>query len=295
MIAAIEFPHIDPVLLRLGPLAIRWYGIAYLLGFLSAYALLRQFISRGKLHISRKRLDDLMGWLMIGVIGGGRAGWWLFYHRAEGVAEPWYEPMAIWHGGMSFHGGLIGVSIALVIWARWNRTAFWNVADCLALVTPIGLFFGRIANFINAELVGRLTAMPWGVIFPGESFPRHPSQIYEAVLEGPLLFLTLWLAHVRYRPSKGRIAALFLILYGIFRFGVEFTREPDAQLGFILFGWITMGQLLSAVLVAIGILLWLILGASRKIDSKDETTIVQSVRLPDGSLPPEPHPHTHIS
>jgi phosphatidylglycerol:prolipoprotein diacylglycerol transferase len=215
---------------------------------------------KGILRLPADAVGDLVSWLAIGVVLGGRAGWWLFYHRSEGAIEPWYEPIAIWHGGMSFHGGLIGVLVALLIWSWKRRAPFWNLTDCLALVTPLGLFFGRIANFINAELVGRPTTMPWGMIFPGDSIPRHPSQLYEALLEGPALLLLLWSIHRFRRPRDGRTAALFLVFYGVFRFVVEFTRRPDPQLGFIAFGWLTMGQLLSAVLALAGLMLWLILG-----------------------------------
>ena len=194
-LASIQYPQIDPVLFRMGPLAVRWYGAAYLLGFLLAYGVLRGLIRRGQLRLSPLGLEGLVAWLFAGVIVGGRAGWWFFYHRG-GAVEPWYEPLAIWHGGMSFHGGLIGVAVALGVWAWTKRAPFWNIADCLALVVPIGLFFGRIANFINAELVGRPTDLPWGVVFPGETIARHPSQIYEAVLEGVVLALILWMVWV---------------------------------------------------------------------------------------------------
>lgn len=254
-IAAIDFPPIDPVLFRLGPLAVRWYGIAYLLGFLLAYLALTRLVRRGDLRLSRERLSDLLAWLIAGVLLGGRLGWWLFYHR--GGPEPWYEPFAVWHGGMSFHGGLAGVAIALALWTWVNRAQFWNIADCLALVAPIGLFLGRIANFINAELVGRATDLPWGVVFPGESVPRHPSQFYEALLEGPLLAVVLWTLWGRERrPADGRTGAAFMVGYGVFRFLVEFTRQPDEQLGFVAGHWLTMGQLLSVALVFAGLALW---------------------------------------
>jgi phosphatidylglycerol:prolipoprotein diacylglycerol transferase len=257
LLATIQYPHLNPVLLRIGPAAVRWYGVAYVAGFLCAYLLLLRQAARGRLRTSAKLVGDLMTWLIVGVMLGGRIGWWLFYHRVEGAAEPWYEPIAIWHGGMSFHGGLIGVTVALIVWSRWNRVPFWNIADNLALVAPIGLFFGRIANFINAELVGRPTSVPWGMIFPGEDFPRHPSQLYEAILEGPLLMLILWRLRHRLGRRDGRTAGLFLVGYGLFRFAVEFTRQPDPQLGFIAFGWLTMGQLLSAALILVGLVLWL--------------------------------------
>jgi len=161
-----------------------------------------------------------MGWLVLGVLVGGRIGWWLFYHRG-GAIEPWYEPLAIWHGGMSFHGCLIGVAVALALFASLARASLWNLADAAALVTPVGLFFGRIANFINAELVGRPSDLPWAVIFPGETFARHPSQIYEALLEGPLLLAAIGFVR-RHSRQEGTVAGAFLLLYGVIRFSVEF-------------------------------------------------------------------------
>src|SRR5262249_28287029 len=160
-----------------------------------------------------KQLGDCVTTLAIGVVLGGRLGWWLFYHRDTGVPEKWYEPIAMWHGGMSFHGGLLGVLIALLFWSWKNKAPFWNLADCLALVTPIGLLLGRIANFINAELVGRPTNVPWGMIFPGDTVPRHPSQLYEAFLEGIVLLIALWTIRSMFHPRHGRIAALFIVFY----------------------------------------------------------------------------------
>lgn len=266
-LASILYPNLDPVIFRLGPLSLRWYGVAYVVGFILAYLGLRRMSRTGRLRLAPDQVSDLLTWLIIGVMLGGRLGWWLFYHRPEnagGMPEPWYEPLAIWHGGMSFHGGLIGVALALAIWSWWHRAQLWNLADAMALVTPIGLFLGRLANFINAELVGRPTDLPWGVIYPGETFARHPSQLYEALLEGPLLFAALWTAQRWARPRDGRTAALFLILYGGFRFAVEFTRQPDTQLGFIAFGWLTMGQLLSLALLLIGAALAMVFEARRR-------------------------------
>lgn len=257
--AAIPFPHLAPDAIRIGSFQIRWYGLAYLLSFAMAFAGLRRMSRNAILHTPVDAIGDLVSWLAMGVVLGGRTGWWLFYHRSAGAIEPWYEPLAIWRGGMSFHGGLAGVMIALLLWSWKRHTSFWNLADCLALVAPLGLFFGRIANFINAELVGRPTSVAWGVIFPGDSVPRHPSQLYEALLEGPVLLLVVWGVYRVHPRRDGRIAALFLLSYGLFRFVIEFTREPDPQLGFIAFGWLTMGQLLSAVLASAGVLLWLIL------------------------------------
>lgn len=255
--ASIAYPPLNPVAFRVGPLSVRWYGLAYLLGFALAYAALRRMCRRGTLRVPETALADLLSWIIVGVVAGGRAGWWVFYHRG-GADEPWYEPLAIWHGGMSFHGGLVGVAAALLLWA-WRRrgTPVGNLSDCAALVAPLGLFFGRIANFINAELVGRTTNVAWGVVFPGEASARHPSQLYEALLEGPVLLACLLAARrLLRRPRDGQTAALFLMLYGIFRFGVEFTREPDPQVGFVAFGWLTMGQVLSIGLLAAGIVLW---------------------------------------
>ena len=277
MFAVISYPHLNPVALRVGPLVIRWYGLAYVLAFIAAYLTLRVMIRQRVLRLPLDLLGDLVSSLAVGVVLGGRIGWWLFYHRNQGSTEPWYEPVAIWHGGMSFHGGLIGVCLALAIWSRVRHVPFWNLADAAALVTPIGLFFGRIANFINAELVGRQTAVAWGMIFPGDIVARHPSQLYEALLEGPLLLFVLWIVHSRSRPRDGRIAALFLILYGLFRFAVEFTREPDPQLGFIAFGWLTMGQLLSALLSGCGIALWLIRLAYFESSDTDTAAAIQDI------------------
>ncbi len=159
-LAAIQHPQIDPVFFHLGPLAVRWYGLAYLLGFLLAYLGLRRLIRRGELRLTYESLADLVGWMIAGVVVGGRAGWWIFYHR-RGAVEPWYEPFAVWHGGMSFHGGLAGVAVVLCIWAWAKKAPFWHIADAAALLAPVGLFFGRVANFINAELIGRPTDLPW--------------------------------------------------------------------------------------------------------------------------------------
>ena len=178
------------------------------------------------------------------------------------------KPIALWHGGMSFHGGLIGVILAVVIWGRFHKAPVWNVVDNLSLVAPIGLFFGRVANFINAELVGRPSDVPWAVIFPGDAFGRHPSQLYEAILEGPILMGFVWIVAKATRANAvdptagargdrdGRVAGAFLVFYGIARFAVEFTREPDPQIGFIAFGWLTMGQLLSAAMALVGAVVW---------------------------------------
>lgn len=249
-LALLPYPQIDPVAFHIGPLAVRWYGLAYLVGFIIAYFWLSRMSKRGMLRITTDALGDLISWLILGVFVGGRGGWWLFYDHNMPGPHKWYEPIAVWDGGMSFHGGLIGVLIVLILWARHRKAPGLNIADCAALVTPVGLFFGRIANFINGELVGRPTHVPWAMIFPGYHRPRHPSQLYEALLEGPLLLSLLWLIR-RLRPRDGVIAAWFVIFYGLIRFSVEFTRAPDSQLGYF-FGWITMGQILSLIMTVCG-------------------------------------------
>jgi phosphatidylglycerol:prolipoprotein diacylglycerol transferase len=260
LLSAVRHPTIDPVFLRLGPIQLRWYGLAYVMGFMLGYLALTRLVKSGRLRITADELADLISWVIGGVLLGGRLGWWTFYdyNRPAGQVVPWYEPIALWNGGMSFHGGLIGVMLAVTVWCRFRKAAIWNVADNLCLVVPIGLFFGRIANFINAELFGRPSDVPWAVIFPGETFGRHPSQLYEAILEGPLLLGFIWLVATltRKTASDGRIFGAFLVFYGLGRFAVEFTREPDPQLGFIAFGWLTMGQILSAVMTMAGGIVW---------------------------------------
>lgn len=244
---------IDPVAFRIGPLPVRWYGLAYMTAFAISYWMLRVAIRRKTLLLSRDRLDELLLCLVLGVIVGGRLGWWLFYRPTATAFDSWYEPIAIWHGGMSFHGGLAGVAIATFIWTRYRHTPVWNLLDHLALTAPIGLMLGRVANFINAELIGRPSDLPWAIVFPGEDVARHPSQLYEALLEGPVLLLSLLIVRKLLPARDGVIAAAFLVLYGLFRFMVEFTRQPDPQIGFVGWGWLTMGQILSSVIAAIGL------------------------------------------
>lgn len=246
---------IDPVAFHIGPLAVRWYGLAYMAAFVISYSMLRGAIGRKTLPLSRERLDELLFWLVVGVIVGGRLGWWLFYRPTATAFDSWYEAFAIWHGGMSFHGGLTGVAIATFIWTRCRHVPVWNLLDHLALTAPIGLMLGRIANFINAELIGRPSDLPWAIVFPGEDVARHPSQLYEALLEGPVLLLSLLIVRKLLPARDGVIAGAFLVFYGLFRFMVEFTRQPDPQLGFIGWGWLTMGQLLSSVIATVGLAL----------------------------------------
>lgn len=249
------YPKIDPVAFSIGPLHVHWYGLMYLLGFIGAYVLAEFRVKRQALNWTTEQISDLIFFAAVGVILGGRLGYMLFYQTALLLDSPWVL-FRIWEGGMSFHGGLIGVLLALVYFSRKTQKPFLEILDFTAPLIPFGLFAGRIGNFINGELWGRVTDMPWGMVFPmGGEQPRHPSQLYEACLEGVALFLLiLWYAR-RPRPS-GRITALFLMGYALCRFVIEFWREPDAQLGFLAFDWLTMGQLLSIPMFIVGFILW---------------------------------------
>ncbi|MEW6664318.1 MAG: prolipoprotein diacylglyceryl transferase [Thermodesulfobacteriota bacterium] len=248
-----KYPAIDPVLIDFGPVQIRWYGLMYVIAFFMAYVLLRRFGTRAGRDLGSDEVGDLLGYCVIGVIAGARLGYCLFYNLPYYLGEP-LRIFAVWEGGMSFHGGLTGAMVSGWMFALRRKKAFLMLADLGGLVAPVGLFFGRLGNFINGELYGRVTTVPWGMVFPGGGgLPRHPSQLYEALLEGPALFLVLALLGRRDLPM-GFLFASFLSGYGLIRFVVEFFREPDAQLGFIL-GPLTMGQLLSLLMIALGMLL----------------------------------------
>lgn len=244
---------IDPVAFSIGPLAIRWYGLSYIAGILLAWWLLRV---RGPSNgWNNDQIADLVFYCVIGVIVGGRLGSVLFYNL------PYYldNPLAIfriWEGGMSFHGGMLGV-LAAIGWVGYSQQrSFFAITDFTAPVIPIGLFFGRLGNFMNGELWGKPTDLPWGVVFPAaDELARHPSQIYQALLEGLALFIILWWFSSRPRPAMA-VSGLFLLGYGSFRFLVEFVRVPDAQLGYLAFGWVTMGQVLSLPMILFGGLLF---------------------------------------
>jgi phosphatidylglycerol:prolipoprotein diacylglycerol transferase len=254
--------NIDPILFELGPIRVGWYGLMYIFGFFASYLLVRYQMKRKDFDISRLEVENLYFYLIIGLILGARLGYVLFYDLKRYLTEP-FEIFAIWHGGMSFHGGLIGVLIVGVLFCWRNKKSFWKIADLIIVTVPIGLGLGRIGNFINGELYGRVTQVPWGMIFPGGGpLPRHPSQLYESALEGGVLFLILWLIKDKKLPTGG-LLALFLCLYGLFRFFVEFFREPDPQLGFVL-GPFTMGQVLTTFMIIGGIFLFLYLSYSQK-------------------------------
>ena len=252
-------PDFDPVAFSLGPLQIRWYGLMYLFGFAAGWALGRYRAGKADSGWQKKEVDDLLFYIALGVIIGGRTGYVLFYNFSAFLQDP-LMLIRIWQGGMSFHGGLLGVLFALALFARRFNHSFFQVTDFIAPWVPPGLFFGRIGNFINGELWGRVSDAPWAVVFhsPGAgTLPRHPSQLYEAALEGIALFLILWFFSAKPRPRMA-VSGLFLVCYGVFRFLVEMVREPDAHLGFLAFDWLTMGQILCVPMIAAGfILLWL--------------------------------------
>ena len=259
----LSYPAIDPVLLTLGPVQIRWYGLMYVIGFIAAYLLVMYQAKRFGWRLMSLHLDNLHLYLILGVVIGGRLGYAMFYNPSYYLAHP-LDIAAIWTGGMSFHGGCVGALGAGWLYCRRSDLDFWKAADLFIVTVPIGLFFGRLGNFINGELYGRITLMPWGMVFPeGGPLPRHPSQLYEAALEGLLLFLILW--GVKAKPWQGNnrdrwphgvILALFLVLYGLFRFAVEFVREPDPQIG-LIGSLLSMGQLLSLLMVGAGMIVWM--------------------------------------
>ncbi len=273
----IPYPQIDPTIIKIGPFALRWYGVMYLLGFLASYFLVRVQISEDYQNgLVRDKdqeyrlLEGIMVALVAGVILGGRLGYVLFYNLPYFLRHP-LEIFATWHGGMSFHGGAIGVALAGWIYCKRHKTDFFLWADRFAVTAPIGLGLGRIGNFINGELFGRPTDVPWAMIFPqGGMVPRHPSQLYEAFFEGPVLFLILWPLRKRPWPTGTKLAVFFMA-YGLIRFFLEFFREPDPQLGFIAFGWLTMGQALSILLIVLGAIIYLVRRNACKEGGEDVT------------------------
>ena len=257
---AIPFPAIDPIAVAIGPFAVRWYGLAYFAGILIGWWYARRLVANDRLWggnpapISRLNVDDFLLWLVLGIVLGGRIGYAIFYQPDHFLSDP-LSLLRLWEGGMSFHGGLAGVILAMVAFSLRHRIPMLSLFDISAASVTFGLFFGRIANFINAELWGRPTDLPWGVAFPnGGSIPRHPSQLYEAVLEGLVLFLVLRVLTHRFQSLErpGLTGGAFIAGYGIARILVEFAREPDPQLGYLA-GMLTMGMILSIPMVLVGI------------------------------------------
>ena len=254
-------PEFDPVVVHLvGPLAIRWYGLMYLVGFAAAWWLGRRRASQLGSPIKPQQVDDILFYGMLGVVLGGRIGDMIFYQLPVLVENP-LMLLKIWQGGMSFHGGFLGVLLAMWLYGRHQQLKFFTIMDFVAPLVPIGLGAGRMGNFINQELVGRPTDLPWGMVFPAvqDGVARHPSQLYQVILEGLVLFLLLWFFSAK-SPPRMAVSALFLLGYGVFRFAVEFVREPDVTTGtdgFIAFEWMTMGQALSLPMILLGVwMLW---------------------------------------
>ena len=259
-LAAIPFPAIDPVIFQIGPLAVHWYGLGYVVGILFGWWYSKRLVSNPRLWPAGHRpmrsedLDDFLVWGAVGVVAGGRLGYILFYDLPRYLSDP-LDILAVWQGGMSFHGGMLGTILAMVIFARRRGINPWTMLDVVAAGVPVALGLVRVANFINSELWGRVTDVPWAVEFPnGGPFTRHPSQIYEAVLEGLVLFLALrFFTHSRLKlKTPGFVGGAFIAGYGLSRILVEFFREPDAHIGYLLGDWMTMGMVLSLPMVLAG-------------------------------------------
>lgn len=269
----IPYPRIPPNIVSIGPIAIRWYSIMYVVGYVLGYRLVLWRIEHGRSSLTRAGLDDLIWYLVGGMLIGARLFYVLVYGRHEYAAHP-LEVLAVWQGGLSFHGAIIGMGIAIVLFARRNGLPVLDITDLVALCGTPGLFFGRIGNFINGELYGRPTDVPWAMVFPTDPrhLPRHPSQLYEAFAEGLVLSLVLWLidrwAYRRGFYWRGLLTSVFLVGYAIIRFSLEFTREPDEQLGFVL-GPFSMGQILSLIMLACGIALFGVVFRDRHSSSGD--------------------------
>ncbi len=247
----LTYPQIDPVAITLGPMKIHWYGLMYLIGFAFTWILGKKRAEREDYPISPEAVEDLVYYGALGVILGGRIGYVLFYNFSQFLQEPLLL-FKIWQGGMSFHGGMLGVFVAMWFFAKKQQCTMFQLTDFIAPMAPIGLLTGRIGNFINSELWGRVTDVPWAMVFPnGGPEPRHPSQLYEAFLEGIVLLIIVWLYASKPRPVMS-VTGLAVLMYGIFRFIVEFFRMPDAHLGYLALDWVTMGQILSTPMIVIG-------------------------------------------
>jgi phosphatidylglycerol---prolipoprotein diacylglyceryl transferase len=261
----LTYPTIDPVAVSIGPLQVHWYGLMYLVAFLTGWWLGVLRTRRPGTAWRAAEISDLVFYFALGAVLGGRIGYTLFYNLGGFLADP-LVIFRIWQGGMSYHGGMLGVFVAMWLYARHTGRTFFLVTDFLAPLVPIGLGAGRLGNFINGELWGRPTDLPWGMVFPFvDAQPRHPSMLYELLLEGVLLFVILWLYSRKPRPTMA-ISGLYLICYGVFRFVVEFLRMPDAQIGYLAFNWLTMGQILSLPMIIIGLIFYVY--AMRRTDGQ---------------------------
>jgi phosphatidylglycerol:prolipoprotein diacylglycerol transferase len=273
----IPYPRIPPTIVSVGPLALRWYSMMYVIGYFLGYRLVLKRIERGRSSLTRADLDNLIWYLVVGMLIGARVIYVLVYGRGEYAAHP-LEVLAVWQGGLSFHGAILGMAVAIILFAQRYRFPVLAVSDLVALCGTPGLFFGRIGNFINGELYGRPTTVPWAMIFPSDPqrLPRHPSQLYEAFAEGLLLSAVLWwidrLARQRGYDRPGLITAAFLVGYAIIRFSLEFTRAPDAQLGLVI-GALSMGQLLSMIMFAAGVALLALIALGRGQTSQKSSSL----------------------
>jgi phosphatidylglycerol---prolipoprotein diacylglyceryl transferase len=254
----LNYPNIDPVAISVGPLDIHWYGIMYLLAFAAAFGLAYKRAARVDSPLKPSQIEDLIVYGALGVVLGGRFGYVMFYNFGTWLGDPLWL-FRIWEGGMSFHGGLLGVIVAILLYCRRTKASFFSTLDFIAPLVPLGLGFGRLGNFIGQELWGRATDVSWGMVFPRdpEQLVRHPSQLYQAFLEGVVLFVIVYWFSRKPRPRLA-VGSVFLIFYGIFRFAVEFVREPDDHIKTLVFGWMTRGQLLTIPMIVIGIsvLIW---------------------------------------
>ena len=266
------YPNIDPVAFNLGLLKVHWYGIMYLFAFVSAWYIALKRCRRQDTVIAADQVEDIVVYSALGVVLGGRCGYVFFYNFEKWLADPLWL-FRLWEGGMSFHGGLLGVILAIVIYSLRHKQHFFGITDFIAPLIPLGLGFGRIGNFIGGELWGRPTELPWGMVFPHvDDVARHPSQLYQAFLEGVLLFAIIFWFSAKPRPRM-TVSALFLIFYGLFRFLVEFVRQPDAHIPELAFGWMTRGQLLSIPMVAVGFILLVLAYSSVSVAINNKNTV----------------------